>query len=509
MIHQDKNQLMLILSLAIVGLSILIHLLHRSFQLFGDYLILNHINAVPDHLSVLLNVLLLIPILLGLTSVFIHVKETELKKHLPLLHTLTLTFSSISLIAGGNGLVEYHFSIFMVLAILSYYESVRLILISTVIFAIQHFFGYFLTPELICGTSDYHFGLLMIHAIFLILSSGATILQIRAKQTHTDKLKKENELQENELKQILSNLALTSKQVINTSKILVKDVEKTIMQSNHITETMQQVAEGAEQQSLATKESAGAMNEMAIGIQRVAESANIVSEQSKSTVQVAKNGEETVELAVKQMDFINESVTQLSATITMLGTRTQTIDEIVQVITSIAEQTNLLALNAAIEAARAGEHGKGFAVVADEVKKLAEQSQSSAKEITQLINEIHVGTNDAVKAMNVGIKDVNVGIEVVHKAGASFTDIVQASELIAVQIEETSAIAEEMSASSQQVSASVEEVSRIADASASNTNLAAHSTEEQIKVIKGILYVSDDLKKLAEELEQLIMKFSH
>lgn len=123
MIHQDKNQLMLILSLAIVGLSILIHLLHRSFQLFGDYLILNHINAVPDHLSVLLNVLLLIPILLGLTSVFIHVKETELKKHLPLLHTLTLTFSSISLIAGGNGLVEYHFSIFMVLAILSYYDT--------------------------------------------------------------------------------------------------------------------------------------------------------------------------------------------------------------------------------------------------------------------------------------------------------------------------------------------------------------------------------------------------
>lgn len=509
MIKQDKNRIMLLLSIGVVGLSILIHILHRSFHLFSDYLILNNINAIPDNLYLLLNLFLIVPILLGLVSVFIWLKGKTLKKYLPILNTLTLTFGSISIIAGGNGMVEYHFSIFMVIAIIAYYESINLILVSTAIFAIQHFVGYFVAPELLCGTHNYEFGLLMIHAIFLILASGATILQILAKNKYTMKLEKESEMQEKELNQILSNLMVTSKQVVNTSKILADDVDQTIIESNHITETMQQVAEGTQQQSVSTKESADAMNEMSIGIQRVAESANVISEHSQSAVQVAKEGEETVELAVEQMNFINKSVNQLSQMIMMLGKRTQRIDDIVHVITAISEQTNLLALNAAIEAARAGEHGKGFAVVANEVRNLAEQSQSSAKEITQLISEIHFDTNAAVEAMNVGIKDVGVGLGVVQKAGESFNNIVKASEVISVQIEEMSSVAEEMSASSQQVSASVEEVSQIADTTASNTKIAAHATEEQLKVIKGISDVSTTLNKLAEELQQLFIKFSH
>lgn len=509
MVNQDKNRLMLLLSLGTVGLSIIVHLLHRSFHLFHDYLLLNNINGIPVNLQLLLNVLLLVPILLGAVSILIYFKETKWKKHLPLLNTLTLTFSSISIIAGGNGMIEYHFSIFMVIAAIAYYESVKLILISTVIFAIQHFLGYFLVPEIVCGTSDYHFGLLMIHAIFLVFTSVATTLQILAKKAHLIRLEKERNVHEQNLAEIMSKLTATSAKVVDTSKTLAENVEQTMIESDQITTTMQQVAAGTEQQSLTAKESATAINEMAEGIQKLVRAANMVSDQSKSSVGVARKGEATIGISVEQMGLIGQSVRTLAETITMLGKRTEKIDEMVQMITSISEQTNLLALNAAIEAARAGEQGKGFAVVAEEVRKLAEQSRYSAEEITQLIHEIHVGTKDAVEAMKVGMKDVDMGIEVVHKSGESFEHIVNSSENIYLQIEEMYSIAEQLSVSTNQVLASAEEVSKITNTISSNMNIVAGSANEQIKALEGNMTVSQTLNNLAEELEELIIKFSN
>ncbi|WP_165921218.1 methyl-accepting chemotaxis protein [Paenibacillus albiflavus] len=509
MLKQDKNRIMLILSIGVMGLSAVVHLLHRVYNIFGDYLFFNKMNAVPGRFLFLLNIIFTIPILLGLISVVITFTNSRYKKYLPLLNTLTLTFGSISIIAGGNGMVEYHFSIFMVIAAISYYESIPLILISTVIFAVQHFAGYFFAPELLCGTSNYHFGLLMIHAIFLILTSGATILQVYTKKKYTLQLEKENEIKAKDLKHILSNIAVASKQIIDTSTTLSINIKKSTMESQNIVDTMQQVTTTAQQQASATKESATAMNEMSTGIQKVAETSNYISEHSRSTVQVAKNGDKIVESAVVQMSTINQSVQELSDTIMMLRERTDKIDEIVQVIGSISRQTNLLSLNAAIEAARAGENGKGFAVVAGEVRKLAEQSQESAKEIAELIHEIHVSTDATVEVMIAGIHNVSTGIKVIHEVGQSFENIVKDSELIASQIEEMSAIAEEMSASSQQVSASVEEVSAIAEHNESAASMVAHSMEEQQKGIEMILDVSDTLMKLADELEDLVAKFSH
>lgn len=509
MADKQKNRLMLLFSLGIVLLSILTHVLHRSFNLFEEYLVLNNMNGVPANLELLLNILFLLPIILLTIAFTIHVKFPVLQKHLPLLNMLTLTFSSISLIAGGDGMVEYHFSIFMVLAIIAYYESVRLVIISTIIFAIQHFLGFFVAPELLCGTSDYSFGLLMIHAIYLIFTSAATILQIVAKKRNTRNLMKEKAIREREFTEVLINLKQTSDRVVETSKYLATNVDHTILASDHITEKMEEVSQGTEQQSISSKESATAMDEMAIGIQKVAESANVVSEQSKATVHEARNGEKAIEDAVKQMDLINNSVQNLSSTITLLVDKSQQIDEILQVITTISVQTNLLALNAAIEAARAGEHGKGFAVVADEVRKLAEQSRISAKEITELIREIQNDTDKAVEAMKIGAKDVENGIEIVHNTGITFRNIVAASETVAVQIEEMSSIAEQMSASSEEVTASVDEVARIAATNAESTQSIAHSTLEQVDALKQMSTISTNLKSLAVELQELIHKFDH
>lgn len=509
MADKQKNRLMLLFSFGVVLLSIITHVLHRSFNMFQDYLVFNHMNGVPENLVILLNILFFLPIILLISTYIIYIKHPDYHKYIPFLNMLTLTFSSISIIAGGDGMVEYHFSIFMVLAIIAYYESVNLILISTIIFAIQHFLGFFVAPELLCGTSDYTFGLLMIHAVYLIFTSVATIMQIETKKQNTNKLMIEKMEREQELKEVLNNLKSTSNRVVETSQNLAANVAHTIMESDHITEKMEEVAQGTEQQSLSSKESATAMDEMAIGIQKVAEAANVVSEQSKATVMEARNGEKAIDGAVKQMDLISHSVRNLSSTIALLVEKSKQIDEILKVITTISNQTNLLALNAAIEAARAGEHGKGFAVVADEVRKLAEQSRISAKEITELIREIQDDTDKAVEAMKIGTKDVENGLEIVHHTGVSFRNIVAASETVAVQIEEMSSIAEQMSASSEEVTASVDEVARIASTNAESTQSVAQSTKKQVEAFKGISDVSTNLKLLAVELQDLIHKFDH
>lgn len=508
MAKQDKTRFMLILSLGVVALSVAIHLLHRVYNVFGNYLLLNNMNTVPDHLISVLNILFVIPILLALTSVYIQLKETGITKYIPLLHTLTLTFGSISIIAGGNGMVEYHFSIFMVLAIISYYESIKLIVISTVIFACQHLLGYFIAPELICGTNNYHFGLLMIHAIFLIFTSGATILHISTKKKYTMKLEKENEEKEKGLRQVLSNLSLASKKIKDTSTTLSENVKITTMENVRIMDAMHEVTTSTQHQSAATKESSVGMTEMSIGTQKVAESSGIILEQSQLTVQAANDGNKYVESAVFQMEVIHQSVQELADTIMMLRERTNRIDQVVQVIGTISDQTNILSLNAAIEAARVGEQGKGFAVVADEVRKLAKQTRDSAEEITELVRSIHKGTDATVGAMDVGIKSVSDGIEAVHQVGESFKNIFNGSELIASQIAELSAIAEEMAASGQQVSAAVETISFIAENNESKIRTVAHSIEEQQKGIEETSAVSDTLLKMSDELEELMKKFT-
>lgn len=144
-----------------------------------------------------------------------------------------------------------------------------------------------------------------------------------------------------------------------------------------------------------------------------------------------------------------------------LGNQSKEIGQIVNTISDIAGQTNLLALNAAIEAARAGEQGKGFAVVADEVRKLAEQSQMAAKQIADLIAQIQSQPNSAVQAMNEGSAEVKIGTEVVDTAGHTFTDII--SRDTAAQAETVSAVTEEQSAAMDEITTSSEALANMAE----------------------------------------------
>jgi len=193
------------------------------------------------------------------------------------------------------------------------------------------------------------------------------------------------------------------------------------------------------------------------------------------------------------MKSIAEVVRKSSNTVQELGKSSNQIGEIISVIDDIADQTNLLALNAAIEAARAGEQGRGFAVVADEVRKLAERTTKATKEIASMIKKIQVDTQGAVKAMEEGTQKVDEGISHADKAGVSLREIVQLSQ------EVTTMISQIVAASSQQASAS-EQISH-------NIEIINTTTEQTAQGIQQIAKAAEELNKFTDRLYQLLEKF--
>ncbi|MGD7007063.1 methyl-accepting chemotaxis protein [Metabacillus sp. 84] len=295
-------------------------------------------------------------------------------------------------------------------------------------------------------------------------------------------------------------LAASSEQVKNTA-IQVSGITKEIAQS------VDELSEGAETQMVSTEETAKAIQEIATGVQYVAERAGSVSHSVSEAAEQTQKGSVFIERAVKQMDEIYVSVEETTRHVKELGDKSEEINQIVDVITAISEQTNLLALNAAIEAARAGEHGKGFAVVADEVRKLAEGSKQSAEQITALIRSIQKRTDLVMTNMDKEKEQAAGGIKLMKETGENFDSIQKAVENVNTQIQEVSATAEQMSASSEEVTASVEEMASIATESASSTQQVAAGAQQQFSSIEEIGQSISQLADLAADLQKEVAAF--
>jgi methyl-accepting chemotaxis protein len=310
------------------------------------------------------------------------------------------------------------------------------------------------------------------------------------------------------LRQLLVQVSETTEQVAAASQELAASIEQTTRSTNRIALSIQDVARGAETQVQGAEKGVDTIRELTNGIQRVAETTELVTEASVLTAKEAEHGNEAIQQAVGQINLIYESVRDLGSVVRVLGERSNEIGQIVEAINTIAAQTNLLALNAAIEAARAGEHGRGFAVVADEVRKLAEQSQESAGRITSLIQVIQADTLRAMEVMEAGSKEVEAGIRVVRTAGDAFQRILQAAQRVAEQVREVSTASAEMRAGSHMVSAAVEEMTHIATATENHSRMVAVASEEQLAAMQEIAATADSLSQMAQNLNDAIKKFA-
>nr|WP_234399617.1 methyl-accepting chemotaxis protein [Paenibacillus popilliae] len=292
-----------------------------------------------------------------------------------------------------------------------------------------------------------------------------------------------------------------------SSEQLSAHTEASTAQIQEVNSIVKVVASGAEMQKRGTDEGNKAMEEMAIGIQRIAESTTSISETSMDTTDQAKQGNILLQEAVRQINTIDESVKHSGGLVQTLGERSEQMAHIVDVITQIASQTNLLALNAAIEASRAGEHGQGFAVVAQEVRKLAERSADSAREISDLIEETRHDARKAVESMEDVRSSVADGIEKVQHSGATFDRILTDITDIAGQIHDTSAVSEEMSAGAEEVLASVNEIAHIAEKNAQQATELVKFTDQQLGDMDSLLNNAEQLNQMAQTLNQMISRY--
>ncbi len=292
------------------------------------------------------------------------------------------------------------------------------------------------------------------------------------------------------LKTSINNLGESLENIVND---ITDAVQATSSATNQISASTEEMAAGAQEQSSQTAEVASAVEQMTKTILETAQNAGLAAENAKNAGQVANEGGVIVKNTINGMVRIANVVQHSSDTIKKLGASSNEIGEIIQVIDDIADQTNLLALNAAIEAARAGEQGRGFAVVADEVRKLAERTTKATKEIAVMIKQIQSETGEAVSSIETGNKEVEQGKILAEKSEESLNKIIASTNNVLDVINFVASASEEQTATAEQISKNIEGISSVTEESAASTQQIARAAE--------------DLNQLTERLHSLVVQF--
>lgn len=311
----------------------------------------------------------------------------------------------------------------------------------------------------------------------------------------------------NNLRKLLNKIIDNSQQVAASSEQLTASAQETAKATENITITVQEISAAVTDQVIYTNKTTNSVQEISAKFVSINNEMQNVTEMTNKANNKAIEGHKVVSHVIQQMSLIENKISTATTVVNVLENKSREIDNIIALITNIAGQTNLLALNAAIEAARAGEQGRGFAVVADEVRKLAEQSEAAAKQISSIIREIQKETNTTVDVMGESTSSVQEGIVMVHKAEKTFAEIEQAIQAMAVQAERISHDITGISNDSASIVQSVSQIGHSIQETSDSAQTVAATTEEQNAAMEEIQSAATMLAKMAEELDQNINQF--
>jgi len=287
------------------------------------------------------------------------------------------------------------------------------------------------------------------------------------------------------------------KTMTHNLQIIISQISSTSTQvaaaANQLNSTAEQIATGSEEVAAQAATVATAGEEMSATSGDIAQNCQMAAEGAQRASQSAQNGADVVEKTVAVMGQIADKVQESAKTVESLGARSDQIGAIIGTIEDIADQTNLLALNAAIEAARAGEQGRGFAVVADEVRALAERTTKATREIGEMIKAIQSETKGAVIAMEQGVKQVETGTEEAAKSGQALQDILEQVNAVTMQINQIATAAEEQTATTSEISNNMQQITQVVQDTASGAHQSATAAAQ--------------LNGNAEELQRLVRQF--
>ena len=309
------------------------------------------------------------------------------------------------------------------------------------------------------------------------------------------------------MRDLITGITKNAERVSASSEELTAAAQQTAEASTSVATSVVDIAEGIGKQSESITATTATVKEISEQTENVANNASAIAIVTAQTVEAVKHGQAAIQDIVTAMGDINDGTGTVKNTIAKLAKQSDEISKIVDVITGIAEQTNLLALNAAIEAARAGEAGRGFAVVADEVRKLAEESGASATKIAELVATIQTDMKEAVEASAQSSQSVEGSRQSVKEADEIFTSIQLQIEALAGGIKDVSNSIQTISEGTKSMTGEMDSIASISHENASRTQSVSATTEEQSASSEEIAASTRNLSQLAEDLQGEVHKF--